>query len=66
MHSLRVFETERPNGIGDYQFLYVAAGKVRFYFDGVERIISKGNMVLFRPGDIQMYYQYAEDKPEIY
>ena len=66
VHSLRLFETERPDGRGDYQLLYVAAGKVRFYFDGVERIISKGNMVLFRPGDVQMYYQYAEDKPEIY
>ena len=41
VHSLRVFETERPDGRGDYQLLYVASGKVRFFFDGVEKIISK-------------------------
>ena len=62
----RVIKTERPNGRGDYQLLYIAAGCVHFFFDGVERIVTKGNMVLFRPGETQMYYLYAADKPETY
>lgn len=66
VHTSKVIETERPNGRGDYQLLYLAAGKAHFFFDGVEKIISKGNMVLFRPGETQMYYLYAEEKPETY
>lgn len=66
VHTSRVIETERPNGRGDYQLLYVAAGKAHFYFDGKERIIAKGNMVLFRPGETQIYYLYAAEKPETY
>ena len=66
VHSIPILETERPNGRGDYQLLYIAAGTVHFIFDGVERIVPKGNMVLFRPGETQMYYYYAEDKPETY
>lgn len=66
VHTSKVIETERPNGRGDYQLLYLAAGKAHFFFDGVEKIISKGNMVLFRPGETQMYYLYADEKPETY
>ena len=66
VHTSRIIETERPNGRGDYQLLYIAAGCAHFYFNGVERIIPKGNMVLFRPGETQIYYLYAADKPETY
>ncbi len=66
VHSSHIIETERPNGRGDYQLLYVASGKAHFYFDGVEKIIPKGNMVLFRPRETQIYYLYASDKPETY
>lgn len=66
VHTSYIIETERPNGRGDYQLLYVAAGKAHFFFNGKERIVSKGNMVLFRPGEVQMYYLYASEKPETY
>jgi len=62
----RMVETERPNGRGDYQLLYIASGKVHFYFSGQKQIVSKGNMILFRPGEPQIYYQQGPDKPEIY
>lgn len=64
--SRRICETMRPRGRHDYQLIYIAAGKVRFYFNGQERIITKGNMVLFRPGVQQIYYHHAVDKPESY
>ncbi len=64
--SDHTFSTFRPKGSDDYQLLYVNSGKVRFYFDGQEHVISQNNMVLYRPGEPQVYYQDAVDKPEIY
>ncbi len=61
-----IFKTERPNGRGDYQLIYIAAGKAHFRFNGTERIIQNGNMVLFRPNETQMYYLYADENPETY
>lgn len=59
-------QTFRPNGRNDYQLLYVASGKVRFYFKGEEHLVSKGNMVLFRPGVPQIYSLSVADKAETY
>ena len=61
-----VFETVRPEPRGDYQLLYISSGKLHLYEDGEERIITKGNMILFRPGKPQFYNIYLEDKPETY
>lgn len=69
IHSRPVVSTERPNGRRDYQLLYIAKGKGYFYFDGPdgkETVISEGNMILFRPGEIQYYYYHAPDKTEVY
>ncbi len=66
VHSMPIVLTERPKGRGDYQLLYIAAGKAHFYFDGKERVVGKGHMVLFRPGEPQIYYLYAAEKPETY
>ena len=66
VHSRPVVSTERPKGRRDYQLLYIAKGRGYFYFDGKERIITEGNMILYRPGETQMYYYYAPDKTEVY
>ena len=66
VHTTPVIETNRPKGRGDYQLLYIAEGKVHFYFDGQETIVTKGNMILFRPGEEQDYDLYAADHPETY
>ena len=47
--------THRPNGRKDYQLLYIAAGKAHFYFNGTEKIVSAGNMVLYFPDQPQEY-----------
>ena len=62
----KIEQTFRPTGRGDYQLYYVASGKAHFFFDGHERTVQKGNMVLFRPGVPQIYNLYADDKPETY
>lgn len=66
VHSRPVVSTERPTGRRDYQLLYIAKGKGHFYFDGKEQIITEGNMILYRPNEVQMYYYYAPDKTEAY
>lgn len=66
VHSIPVYSTERPNGRGDYQLLYIAKGKAHFYFQGEKHIIAEGSMVLYRPDEEQRYYYYAPDKTEVY
>ena len=68
VHTGPVIETYHPEGRNDYQLLYVAAGKGHFYFKGSEgeTVVTKGNMILFRPGEPQVYYYYAADKTEVY
>lgn len=66
VHTSAVISTERPTGRGDYQLLYISEGKAHFFFNGKERVITKGNMILFRPYETQMYYYYASEKPEAY
>ena len=64
--SGHTISTVRPKGRDDYQLLYINSGKVRFYFNGQEHALSQNNMVLYRPGEPQIYYQETMDKPEIY
>lgn len=58
--------TQRPRGRVDYQLLYVASGKVHFFFNGKDTVVSSGSMVLYRPHEPQKYIYYAEDHPEIF
>lgn len=58
--------THRPRGRLDYQILYIASGKAHFYFNGVEEIITAGNMVIYRPKEEQRYYYYGTDHTEVY
>ncbi|MCI6888285.1 MAG: AraC family transcriptional regulator [Lachnospiraceae bacterium] len=58
--------THRPHGRLDYQLLYIASGKAHFYFNGVEEIVTAGNMVLYRPKEEQRYYYYGIDHTEVY
>ena len=61
-----IIKTEHPEGRNDYQLLYIAYGKGHFFFNGKETIVTKGNMILFRPGEPQVYYYYSVDKTEVY
>ena len=68
VYTIPVITTLHYEGRNDYQLLYIAAGKGEFYFKGSKEptIVTKGNMVLFRPGEPQVYYYYAVDKTEVY
>ena len=66
VHTSPVIATEHPEGRNDYQLLYIASGKGHFYFKDGKQIVTKGNMILYRPGEPQVYYYYAIDKTEVY
>lgn len=60
--------TYRPKGRLDYQLIYISSGLVHFHFDSPnnETIVSAGNVVLFRPKELQKYEFYGKDKTEVY
>lgn len=60
--------TYRPKGRLDYQLIYISSGLVHFHFDRPENetIVSAGNLVLFRPKELQKYEFYGHDKTEVY
>lgn len=58
--------TWRPKGRLDFQLVYIAAGKARFFFGKDVMDIPAGHMILFQPRQEQHYEYYAEDKPEVF
>ena len=58
--------TWRPRGRLDFQLLYVASGKAHFHFDGEEKIVTAGHMVLYHPKEPQKYEYYGKDQTEVY
>lgn len=58
--------TNRRLGRGDYQLLYIADGSGVFKLNGEKRMIGKGHMFLFRPGQEQIYDLFKKDNPETY
>lgn len=60
--------TYRPRGRVDYQLIYISAGQAHFHFDNDkdDTIVTAGNMVLFRPKELQKYEYYGKDKTEVY
>lgn len=58
--------TYRPKGRSDYQLLYIASGQAHFFFDGEEKVLPAGHIVLYRPGEFQKYTYYAKDMPEVF
>lgn len=64
--TLSKLPTWRPRGRLDFQLLYVASGKAHFHFDGEEKIVTAGHMVLYHPREPQKYEYYGEDQTEVY
>ena len=66
LKNTKKLPTWRPKGRLDYQLLYVLSGKAHFFFNGEERIVNAGRMVLIQPRVEQRYDYYGEEKPEVY
>ncbi len=60
------FNTVRPRGRGDYQLLYVNEGTLNLYRDKKTETVKRGTMLLFRPGDVQIYSSSRKSKTETF
>ena len=66
LKNTKKLPTWRPKGRLDYQLLYIVSGKTHFFFDGKERIVTAGHMVLIPPRKEQRYDYFGAEKPEVY
>lgn len=56
----------REKGRLDYQIIYVYKGTGHYFLNGQWVSVSAGNILLFCPGEPQVYSYYANEMPEIY
>ena len=65
--SKKKLPTFRGKGRLDYQLIYIHSGCGVFDFgDDKERSISAGNIVIYRPNEMQKYTYYGKDNPVVY
>lgn len=60
------YHISRPSGRQDYQLLYIYKGCGIFQINGKQTRLEAGNLVLYEPGDPQIYTYHADEAPEIY
>lgn len=60
------FHTIRPSGRKDYQLIYVASGKARFYVGEEVKILNEGSLFLYKPLEAQDYKYIRRENPEVY
>lgn len=66
LYTQKEFTTYRPKGRKDYQLIYVAAGKAHFEIDGKDMIACPGNVVIYRPRQMQRYVYYGDEHTEVF
>lgn len=66
LHAAARFHTARVNGRPDFQLLYIAEGRARFWLEGKWVWVTAGQLVLYRPYEPQDYVYYLADRPEVY
>lgn len=52
----------RRNGRGDYHILYILRGRCYATFEGKERRVEAGNLILYRPQEPHFYRFFAADR----
>lgn len=60
------FFKQRPKGRLDYQIIYLYKGSGHYVLEGREEEYIAGNLILYRPGEPQIYSYYGKDKPEVF
>lgn len=60
------YSQQRVGGRLDYQIIYLYKGCGHYLFDREWVSIPAGNILLFRPGEPQVYSYYASENPEVY
>lgn len=54
--------SERLNGRSDYHILYVERGVCHLLLDGMWQTVGEGGVILYRPGEPQVYRYLKEDE----
>ena len=62
----RNFTRIRENGRVDYQIIYIVRGNGSFVVNGNISEVPEGNIVIYRPYEVQHYTYYYENTPEVY
>lgn len=62
----RDFSRLREHGRLDYQIIYILQGRGTYLLDGKSVSAAAGNIVIYRPGEIQHYVYQCKDIPEVY
>ncbi len=57
---------ENREGRKDYHFIYIVDGTLYFELDGKRMDLGAGNLVIFAPGEPQVYGSYEEDSVSYY
>ena len=55
------YAIRRPNGRCDYQLIYIYKGKGTFHFPDGDRVVEEGSLLVFSPGQPQVYEYQARD-----
>ncbi|MDO5406896.1 MAG: AraC family transcriptional regulator [Eubacteriales bacterium] len=64
--NTRDYSQQRTAGRLDYQIIYVFKGAGHYFLHNEWVTMEAGNIILFRPGEPQVYSYHAEDHPELY
>lgn len=62
----RDYAQDRSCGRVDYQLIYLYKGVGHYLLDGKWQALSSGNLLLFCPGEPQVYAYRAKEQPEVY
>lgn len=60
------FAVKREKGRVDYQIIYLLKGKGLYHFEGRTMEIHQGNVIIYSPGQPQLYEYFFEDGTELY
>ncbi|MCK9479116.1 MAG: AraC family transcriptional regulator [Firmicutes bacterium] len=60
------FKKVRERGRVDYQIIYIVKGSGKYFINGAFQDISEGNIIVFRPGEPQIYSYSFETSTEVY
>lgn len=60
------FSRQRPGGRLDYQIIYLYKGCGTYVLDGSPEEFPAGSMILYHPGQPQIYSYLGKDKPEVF
>lgn len=60
------YRINRPHGRVDFQLIYLIKGKGYYNFGNGPTEVDKGNLIVYKPGQPQLYEYFFRDETELY